>query len=63
MNAITRLIDFFSSLLKVDCSCLSKVITIKTVLWSGSHRVTDFLVRGKNTGQLRIIEVKTGGAT
>ena len=29
----------------------------------GSHRVTDFLVRGKNTGQLRIIEVKTGGAT
>jgi hypothetical protein len=29
----------------------------------GSHRVTDFLVRGKNTGQLRIIEIKTGGAT
>ena len=29
----------------------------------GSFRVTDFLVRGKNTGQLRIIEVKTGGAT
>jgi hypothetical protein len=29
----------------------------------GSHRVVDFLVRGKNTGQLRIIEVKTGGAT
>lgn len=29
----------------------------------GSHRVTDFLVRGKNTGKLRIIEVKTGGAT
>ena len=29
----------------------------------GSHRVTDFLVRGKNTGKLRIIEVKTGGGT
>lgn len=29
----------------------------------GSYRVTDFLVRGKKTGQLRIIEVKTGGAT
>jgi len=29
----------------------------------GSHRVTDFLVRGKTTGKLRIIEVKTGGAT
>lgn len=29
----------------------------------GSHRVTDFLVRGKKTGKLRIIEVKTGKAT
>src|SRR5690606_40041625 len=29
----------------------------------GSHRVTDFLIRGKNTGKLRIIEVKTGGGT
>ncbi len=29
----------------------------------GSHRVTDFLVRGRKTGQLRVIEVKTGRAT
>jgi hypothetical protein len=30
---------------------------------AGSHRYVDFLVRGKETGILRIIEVKTGGAT
>ena len=29
----------------------------------GSHRTVDFLVRGKKTGIMRIIEVKTGGAT
>jgi hypothetical protein len=29
----------------------------------GSHRVIDFLVRGKKTGRLRIIEEKTGDAT
>lgn len=29
----------------------------------GLHRVIDFLVRGKKTGRLRIIEVKTGDAT
>jgi hypothetical protein len=30
---------------------------------TGSLRYVDFLVRGKETGILRIIEVKTGGAT
>jgi len=29
----------------------------------GSFRVTDFLVRSRQTGRLSIIEVKTGGAT
>jgi hypothetical protein len=29
----------------------------------GSYRVTDFLLRGRNTGRLRILEVKTGDAT
>jgi hypothetical protein len=28
----------------------------------GSYRITDFLVRGRKSGRLRIIEVKTGGA-
>ena len=29
----------------------------------GSYRVTDFMVRSRQTGRLSVIEVKTGGAT